>query len=123
MARARPTKNRKSQESQKNGTKPVVDAVIDAVSALSDLARSIRARARHPVRETKTRLRRAGRTASRFGKRVSREAKEAVSGRGRALAETLEDLRQRTRAAGAAFRGETRAEGSAGEGASSPPRS
>jgi hypothetical protein len=85
----------------------VLDAVIDAVSALSELARSLRERANHPVQKTKTGVRRAGRAAVRTGKRVAKEAKEAAQGKSLRLARTLEDFGGRARAVAAAVRGET----------------
>jgi hypothetical protein len=96
----------RSRPASAAATKPVLDAVIEAVSALSELARSLRARADHPVAKAKSGIRRAKNAAVRTGKRVAREAKEAAQGKSLRLARTLEDFGARARSAAAALQGE-----------------
>ncbi len=59
-------------------TKPVIDAVNDTVGALSELVRSLRARARAAGHDVRTGARRAKRNAAAARRTVASNAKAAV---------------------------------------------
>lgn len=80
--------------------KPVLDAVNDAIGALSDLLHALRARAREATRETKADARATGRkvkadakTIGNAGKRAVARAKDAGEGLLDKAAKVWKDLR------------------------------
>jgi hypothetical protein len=79
--------------------KPVVDAVTDAIGALSELLRSLRARARQASKRAKSeprtvkgRVKKTARTAVRKGKSAARTAKAAGVAFVRGAESALRDL-------------------------------